>query len=190
MKTILSTFFLILIISLASCDGRDRVYKNNTDILKENKLLDSFSESITYIPETYTEIVTDTILSNGFQIRMKTYSNMEHSVLNKFEENSIKHLVFYREFESEVIITKDSKEIFNEKVDKHFFEKTQNDLQLNNAIVKLMVDESSSIYNNSIVLSVMIQKTDSKEVTFCDIIIDSEGNFELKKINELYAYSN
>jgi hypothetical protein len=190
MKTLLSTLLLILIFSLASCDGRDRVYKTNTDILKENKLLDSFSENITFIPETYTEIATDTILSNGFHIKMKTYSHMEQSVLKEFELNTIKHKEYYREFVTEVIITKNSKEIFNKKVDKQFFDKLKNELQLNNAIVKLMVDESSSVENNSMTLSAMIQKIDSKKVTFCDIIIDSEGNFELKEVKELYAYSN
>jgi hypothetical protein len=190
MKTLLSTLFLISLFFLASCDGRDRVYKTNTDILKENKLLDSFSESITYIPETYTEIVTDTILSNGFHIKMKTYSNMEHSVLNEFEQNTITHKEFYREFVSEVIITKNSKEIFNKTIDKHFFDKIKNDLQLDNTIIKLMVDESSSFKKNSIILSAMFQKIDSKKVRFCDIIIDSEGKFELKEIKELYAYSN
>jgi hypothetical protein len=190
MKALFSTLLLILIICLASCDGRDRIYKTNTDILKENKLLDSFSENITYIPETYTEVVTDTILSNGFHIKMKTYSHMEYSVLNEFEQNSITYKEFYREFISEVIITKNSKEIFNKRVDKHFLNNIKNDLQLNNAIVKLMVDESSSIENNNIVLSAMIQKIGSKKVTFCDIVIDSEGHFELKEVNELYAYSN
>ncbi|GGG49849.1 hypothetical protein [Bizionia arctica] len=189
----MSKFILLLVfigIVSVSCDGRDRVYNNNSAVLKENKLLDSFSESITYIPETYTEVVTDTILSNGFHIKMKTYSSMEKSVLNEFKQDTINHKEYYREFISEVIITKNSIEIFNKKVDKQFFETIKNDLQLNNSIVKIMVDESSSIEKDRIVLSAMIQKTNSNKVTFCDIVIDSEGKFELRKINELYAYSN
>ncbi|MFL0352451.1 hypothetical protein [Xanthomarina sp. GH4-25] len=190
MKTLFSSLFLILFILLASCDGRDRVFKSNTEVLLENKLLDSFSENITYIPESYTEVVTDTILSNGFHIKMKTYSNMEQSVLNTFNRDTINHKEYYREFVSEVIITKDSKEIFNKKVDKQFLDTIIEDLQLNNAIVKLSLDESSSIEDNKVVLSAMIQKIDSKNIHFWDLVIHSEGTYKLQEVKELYAYSN
>ncbi|MEO8933700.1 MAG: hypothetical protein ABI295_05285 [Xanthomarina sp.] len=177
-------------ITSVSCDGRDRTYKTNYETLKQGKLLNSFSEKISYIPETYTEIISDTILSNGFRIKMKTYSNMEQSVLNEFKQDALKHKVYYREFVSEVIITKNSIEIFNKTIDKLFLDRLKNDLQLNNAIVKLRLDQSYSIASNTIVLSVMIEKIDDKKITFCDLIIDSEGAYKLKEVHALYAYIN
>ncbi|MCX7549424.1 hypothetical protein [Xanthomarina sp. F2636L] len=188
-KYIFTLVLMCIGIASVSCDGRYRVYKSNTDILIENKLLDSFSENITYIPESYTEVVTDTILSNGFHIKMKTYSNMEKSVLYEFKQDTINFKEYHREFISEVIITKNSKEVFNKIVDKQFFEITEN-LHLKNSIVKLMVDESSSVKNNSMILSAMIQTTDSKKIRFYDIIIDAEGTYKLKEAKELYAYTN
>ena len=52
--------------------------KTNTEVLKEHKLLDSFSEQIKYIPEKYTEVITDTILSNGFRVKIKYYYDMKN----------------------------------------------------------------------------------------------------------------
>lgn len=189
-KYIFILAFICIGIASVSCDGRDRVYKSNSDILTEGQLLDSFSENISYIPETYTEVVTDTILSNGFQIKMKTYSNMNQNVLHEFKRDTINYKEYYREFVSEVVVLKNSKEIFNKTIDKLFFDKIKNNLQLNNAIVKLMFDASSSVESNSVVLSLLIENIDSKKISFCDIIIDSEGNYKLQEVKELYAYIN
>ena len=185
MKKLIFLLALIGVVSI-SCDGRDRVYKTDFNVLKAK----SISENITYIPEGYTEVVTDTMLSNGFRIKMKTYTDMEQSVLNEFKQDTINYKQYYREFVSEVTITKNSKEIFSHLIDKQFLYKLKNDLQLDHAIVKLMFDQASSIETNSIVLSALIQKTDSKKVSFCDIIIDSEGNYKLEEKSMLYAYIN
>lgn len=181
-------FFLLALIGVVSisCDGRDRVFKTNSNVLKQK----SFSENISYIPENYTEVVTDTILSNGFHIKLKTYTDMEQSVLNEFKQDTINYKEYYREIVSEVSITKNSKEIFNDTIDKQFLYKIKNDLQLDNAIVNLMFDQAASMETNSIVLSAMIQKTDSKKVSFCNIIIDSEGNYKLEENSTLYAFIN
>ena len=177
-------------IASASCDGRDRVYKSNVVILKEGKLLGSFSESITYIPETYMQVLTDTILSNGFHVKIKTYPDMSQSVLKSFRQDSINHKTYYIEFISDIVIIKNSIEIFNEKVDKNFLKKIRNTLHLENAIVKLVVDEYASTQANSVVLSTIIYNMDGNEVYFYNLIIDSEGHFKLKEVTELYAYTN
>ncbi|MCX7547996.1 hypothetical protein OS188_08520 [Xanthomarina sp. F1114] len=182
--------FICVGLAFLSCDGRDRVYKSNSEVLKENKLLDSFSENISYIPETYSEVITDTILNNGFHIKIKTFSHMEQNVLKEFRQDSINYKEYYREFVSEVVITKNSEEIFNKTIDKQFFNAFKNNLKLNNSIIKLIFDQTISYKANTVVLSVMIEKIDSKKIRFCDLIIDSEGNFKLKEVKELYAYIN
>ena len=48
----IALLLFILLVTLISCDGRERAHKSNTEVLIENKLLDSFSESIKYIPDT------------------------------------------------------------------------------------------------------------------------------------------
>ena len=120
--------FVSIGIASVSCDGRDRVYKTNTEILKENKLLDSFSESITYIPRNYTQVETDTILSNGFRIKIETYSDMDQGVLNTVTTDAIVHKKYYREFKSNIIVYKDDKKILSTQIDKSLFSNKFNNL--------------------------------------------------------------
>ena len=78
------TYFLILslfICFLISCDGRDRSSKPNIEVLKENKLLDSFSENITYSPTREVKTVTDTILSNNFNVKIKTNFGVNRGIM-------------------------------------------------------------------------------------------------------------
>ncbi|HAI18384.1 MAG TPA: hypothetical protein DCM10_10365, partial [Xanthomarina gelatinilytica] len=144
--------FLLVIATIGivsiSCNGRDRVFKTNTEVLIENKLLDSFSENITYVPETYTEVATDTILYNGFHVKLKTYTIMDKHIVNEFKQDSIVYKKYYREFVTDVIVTKNDKEIFNERIDKEFIHKHNNNLQLNKAIINVMVNQVSSVKNH------------------------------------------
>ena len=71
-----------LSIALLSCDGRDRTYKSNVEILKSNNLFESFSKQVNFIPNLPVEIFTDTILSNGFQVKINYYS-VENSFISK-----------------------------------------------------------------------------------------------------------
>lgn len=184
--------FLLVIATIGivsiSCDGRDRVFKTNTEVLIENKLLDSFSENITYVPETYTEVATDTILYNGFHVKLKTYTIMDKHIVNEFKQDSIVYKKYYREFATDVIVTKNDKEIFNERIDKEFIHKHNNNLQLNKAIINVMVNQVSSVKNHGLVLSAMIKDIQNETIKFCDILIDSEGNLVLKEVQELYAF--
>ncbi|HAB27647.1 MAG: hypothetical protein CMP05_10965 [Xanthomarina sp.] len=185
--------FLLVIATIGivsiSCNGRDRVFKTNTEVLIENKLLDSFSENITYVPETYTEVATDTILYNGFHVKLKTYTIMDKHIVNEFKQDSIVYKKYYREFVTDVIVTKNDKEIFNERIDKEFIHKHNNNLQLNKAIINVMVNQVSSVKNHGLVLSAMIKDIQNETITFCDILIDSEGNLVLKEVQELYAFN-
>lgn len=185
--------FLLVIATIGivsiSCDGRDRVFKTNTEVLIENKLLDSFSENITYVPETYTEVATDTILYNGFHVKLKTYTIMDKHIVNEFKQDSIVYKKYYREFATDVIVTKNDKEIFNERIDKEFIHKHNNNLQLNKAIINVMVNQVSSVKNHGLVLSAMIKDIQNETIKFCDILIDSEGNLVLKEVQELYAFN-
>src|SRR5690606_36328526 len=100
----------IVIVSI-SCDGRYRVFKTNTEDLIENKLLDSFSEIISYVPETYIEIVTDTILNSVFHVKLKIYTIMDKHVIHAFKQDTVVYKKYYREFVTDVSVSINSKEI-------------------------------------------------------------------------------
>jgi len=86
------TILLLILISLINCDGRDRAYKTNQEVLTENNLLESFSENVKYFPESYSEIETDSILNNDSRVVIKLFTDMNSSVVkNDYKRhNSIK----------------------------------------------------------------------------------------------------
>jgi len=73
--------FLLLLIfltsfTLISCDGRSKRFMSNREILQNHNLLESFSESITYFPTSYNKFSNDTILSNGYRVKIESYTDM------------------------------------------------------------------------------------------------------------------
>ncbi|MEZ4793494.1 MAG: hypothetical protein R2783_08565 [Gelidibacter sp.] len=124
MKNILIVLML-LFVGFVSCDGR----KSKSVALRES--IEEFKDSIgpieiiKYIPEDYAEIVTDTLLSNGFRIKIKTYSDMEHGIVDSISViDSITTKTIKRDFISDVTVFKDGKEIFSKKIDKPLFSAT------------------------------------------------------------------
>ncbi len=182
MKFLLSTFLLILVVCSASCDGRDRVYKTNTDVLKENKLLDSFSENVTFIPDTYTQVVTDTILSNGFRIKIETYSDMKESILNTVTSDAIIHKKYYREFKSNVVVYKDDKEILSKQIDKPFFAKnfeTLNTASDNLVLSSVFVDQEIQTNNDETKIDVNYYHPINNYYLNFRIIVNETGDFKI-----------
>ncbi|MCB0425242.1 MAG: hypothetical protein KDD20_08955 [Mangrovimonas sp.] len=106
---------------LLSCSGKDKALLTPQDSLKEKKLLDSFSENIQYFPEKYSEMVTDTTLSNGFRVHIKTQTDMESSVLKAYQLDSITHKNYYRNINAMVNVYKNGQQIFSQLIDKPFF---------------------------------------------------------------------
>ena len=94
--------------------------QTNQDVLKEYNLLESFSENIQYIPETYTEIITDTILNNGFRVKVKTYTEMQDNVLNEFTIDTIKYKFYYRNYTSKLTIFFKNSLILDETINKSY----------------------------------------------------------------------
>jgi len=115
--------FFIVFIAFLSCDGRDRVHKTNEEVLIEHKLLDSFSERVTYFPETYTEVETDTILSNGYRVNIKLYSDMENAILVEKQQDKIISKTYYRKLIADVEIYSSSTAVFKDTINTDFLVK-------------------------------------------------------------------
>ena len=111
------TLFLFIIITVfASCDGRNKANKSNIENVANSKLSDSFFEKTEYIPEIYTQIDIDTLLSNGFRIKIIVYSDMESSYLNEFQLDSIKYKHFYRYFNADIKVIKNINEVYSNTI--------------------------------------------------------------------------
>lgn len=110
MKLFYLATLIVITICFTSCDGRDRMAMTPQEILQENKLLDSFSEQeIRFIPESYAEKVTDTIFSNGYEVHVKMYSDMESHITVDLEDETVN----FRDFNLEIEVKRDEKTILS-----------------------------------------------------------------------------
>lgn len=177
-------FVFIFIIStiFISCDGRHRSYKTNEEVLKEHKLFEAFTENINYIPESYSEIITDTILSNGFQVKIKSYTDMANNYLNEFTKDSINYKNYYRNINNSISILKNNKEIVSKSITKDvlisYNSSFKNDLN-NKVIQGIWLNEYESLVSDKVILNVLFQKPGTKDYKFYLISFNKNGNFEI-----------
>ncbi|MFV0566783.1 MAG: hypothetical protein ACK5NB_13235 [Flavobacteriaceae bacterium] len=123
--------FLMLFIAFISCDGKYRAHMGNTEILKESKLLESFSEQLSFFPEGQVKITTDTVLSTGFRIKI-SYSSIENNYVQKNIKikDSIVIKQHFKNFKAEYSVLKDNtliktaqinKTLFSGRANSHFY---------------------------------------------------------------------
>ena len=112
--------FLVSIITLISCDGR----KTKNDALKESitKFRDSVSpfEISEYIPNIYSEIKTDTILSNGFTVKISAITDMDHSILKEIKTDTTIVKQYHRKRILHLKIFLKEKLVFDNQIDTPF----------------------------------------------------------------------
>ena len=108
---------LLLIIGLTSCEGR----KTQNQALKED--IEEFSKEVSiqvdvYEPEAYVEREVDTLLSNGYRVKIKTYSDMDNSVLFTKVKDTINYQTHYRNYKFDILVEKEGRLIYKESFDK------------------------------------------------------------------------
>ena len=176
--------FFILAVALSSCDGRERAYKSNAEVLSASNLLESFSEETHFIPEAPFEIFTDTILSNGFQVKIK-YNAIEDDFISKKAKSKNDSIINtnHKNFEANLIVYKSKRLIIEQTLNKDAFSKTDNTAFFQNAIMQFVwVDyDASNDHYISLNTSFCIPETEScKDFS---IKIDSFGIVAIEEIN-------
>lgn len=126
----MKNFLIILILictCFVSCDRRQSKSESLKASIEKFKKDQSETIIISYYPKEYTEVVTDTLLSNTVNIRIKNYSLAAESIaMSTGNSKSPKTQLQHRVFESDVIITRSSKELSN-------FHISASDFKLKNA---------------------------------------------------------
>lgn len=185
MKKIL--FLLILVgVALLGCDGKERVHLSNTEVLKAHKLLDSFSKKVEYIPESHLQINTDTLLSNGFKIKINYQRHIKNYVSVVFNEASIQHEKRYFDFVSSVTIYKDSTEILKQDIYKYSLEKHTKVFteKVENLIMNpTYIDIEKSLAQDKVVLVFPLCTTDRQDCVFYELIVKKDGSHTFKLID-------
>ncbi|OBX25044.1 hypothetical protein LX77_00807 [Gelidibacter algens] len=113
MKNLLVLVALVSIVCL-SCDSRKTKKESLEQAVSAFNLKTTPVQSATYHPESYVEIVTDTIISNSVQVRIKNYSLLDEQILISDATNGVTKKVNYqRVFESDISVFTATKDILN-----------------------------------------------------------------------------
>ena len=179
-------YILLIVLAFTSCHGR----KTKNDTLKES--VEKFKDTIgaleieEFIPKVYAEVKTDTLLSNGFSISIKTYTNMKRSVTVKYKvDKTLTQIDHFRDWISEVKIKKNNVLVFDKKLDAHFFLQADHTIKdsLDGAINnKVWINEDFSSEKNYVYLVGGFIFPKSENVLHYNIKIDDKGNYSIHKI--------
>lgn len=174
-------FFTIIAIVFWSCDGRQTKKEALQRAVSEFNLRNFSSEISSYHPETYVEIVTDTIISNNITVRIKNYSLLDEHVLIS---NITKTINYQRVFESEITVSTASKAILSTRISAKKFEMIDTDPFWNNATLQhtWVNQELSSV--NDITLDISFINPQNHAYRLYRMSIDSHGQQSLKLIEQ------
>lgn len=173
---------LLTTIVFISCDGRDRKYKSNAEVLHENNLLNSFSEKIEFIPKHHVQIVTDTILSNGFQVKLK-YNSIENNAivkLKKIKKDTVSQ-IHYKNFEAKLQVIKSGKIITENVIDKTFFSQYETNAFWKNAIMQYVWIDYTASTDHAIYLNTSFNIPETNIYKDFIIEIDKYGSIQIKE---------
>ncbi len=183
---------LIIVLGFTSCEGRI----SKTQALEKD--IKEFQDSVSiqvdvYKPKNYLEREVDTTLSNGFRVKIKTYTDMDNNVLFTKIKDTINYQKYYRNFKFEILVEKSGKVIFKEQYDKQIINKlfrydtvTKSNIE-DYDFDKFGVLESINLVDNIpqpniIEIDILYTIPETERVSLHKLFIDENGLYEFKRI--------
>lgn len=176
---------ILLLLSIAlliSCDGRERKYMTNAEVLQENDLLNKFSEQIKFVPNSPVVIDTDTILNNGFNVKIN-YRSLENATfyeVSKKEKDSIIKMN-YKNFEAYIEVFKDDKPINQTSISKLLFADFENTTFWNRAIMQYVWVDHNKSNDNILYLNTSFNIPETEVYKDFIVAIDKSGAIRIEQ---------
>ncbi|RCW92579.1 hypothetical protein [Winogradskyella arenosi] len=109
--------FILIIFGTISCQGP----KSKRQALSES--ITEFKNNVTlekqvFIPKAYIEREVDTLLHNGYRVKIKTYADMSQSVLISKIKDTVNYQTHYRNFNFDIRVEKEGQLIYEEHFNK------------------------------------------------------------------------
>ena len=180
---ILYFFILLITVTLSSCDGRDKLFKNPKQTLANKGMLLSFSERINYLPESYSETVTDTILNTGYNVHIKTYIDMNSNVIKSKNKDNLNIKTFYRNAIADISVESNDKIIFNQTISKAFISNAIEGISevLHPYILKsIWIDDDHIASKDSVIFNILFRKPENATAHKSFLLtISKDGDFKI-----------
>lgn len=174
---------IIIVIGLGftSCDGRRNHHESLNESIKEFKKK-SAVQNTDYIPKTFHEVITDTIMSNGKHIRLKAYTDMKNSVVKTSKkQDNITLEKHYREVLTEVTLTNNDRVFFRQTIDKNLILKndiSKTALLKSSTCLGIWLDEFKSLGDDTVLITTYLEP-ETQEKAHYNIIIKPTGDFHI-----------
>ena len=169
MKQLLILSVCFGILCFTSCDGKERALKIAHQNAEDSTLSKSFFESTEYFPKDYTESITDTLLTNGFRVKMLFASDMKDNLLREFKADTIHYKHYYREFNLKKVAHKNDSELLNQFIDKAYLieQNQENKALLKDAIMHYAgIDQEASLLKNEAIIDIVYCKPETDDCLF------------------------
>ncbi len=186
MKTIFNCL-LLLVFLCVSCDGSSNSKNNPKNDVATNTTLIAVSTTKKYVPKNYTEIKTDTLLQNGFQIKLNVFSNLEKNIPKILSNAKTKTDTFYREFEADILVNYNSKLLFKKRINKQFILDYYQEIynpKLATVILKNAYVLQQPKTNNASSIILEYCKPNNTSCFSYEIEVYKDGSFKLSKYNK------
>lgn len=177
--------FAIGCVAFLSCDGRKSKSESLKISIEEFNQKQSIIELVTFYPKDYTEVVTDTLISNKVKVHIKNYSLPDETIaMSSSDFNTKNDHKVHRVFESEVAVSTPTKVIFNTHISAEQFKSISTDDFWNNATLQQVWvnQELSTTQNIQLEMSFINPKENSYKLY--RMSIDESGHQQLKLIEQ------
>ena len=164
---------LLLAISFMNCDGRIRKHRSSAEILTESNLINAFSNQPNFIPKQPVKIETDTILSNGFRIKLDYYSNKNLKKANTEQTN-------HYNFEAILEVLFNDERINTTIINKHLFKDFESSSFFDKAIMQFVWIDHEASTGNSLYLKTSFRIPETDIFKDYAIIINDQGYIQIE----------
>ncbi|MCD2258686.1 hypothetical protein [Psychroserpens luteolus] len=185
MKKLILLVPCLLVLVLMSCDRRtskkERLENAVSDFNKNFKI-----ESLkSYYPETYTEIKTDSVISNTFLVSIKNYTSMDSEIpVHSLSKNSTELTKYHRVFESDILVAVSDKIIYEKHISAEEFRDYSNSEFWKNATLEhIWIDQDAS-NTTTLALGISFVNPNNKAYKFYEMLIDKNGKERLTLIED------
>jgi hypothetical protein len=178
MKNIVIIFTLITALFM-SCDGRQSQRESLQNALNDFNKKQTSIDVIKYHPKEYTEIVTDTIISNTLEVKIKNYTLMDKQIPLISKSNEV-----HRAFESEVEVFASSTSVFKTIINAELFA-TQKDTPFwNNATLEHVWVNQDLSTAKEVFMDVSFLNPITKDFKLYRMSVDVSGKHQIHLIEE------
>ncbi|WCO03068.1 hypothetical protein [Psychroserpens ponticola] len=176
---------LLIAIGFFSCDRRGSAREHLQNSISEFNKKHTDLDLITYYPESYTEVQTDSIISNTFRVSIKNYSRMDAQILMSSETTDKKTKIkYHRIFESEINIALVSKNILSTTINAEDFKNTLQSEFWNNATLEHVWVNQETSNTNEVNLGISFLNPKNKAYKLYELVVTADGKQDLNLIEE------